>query len=494
MRPGRGSWGSGLIAEASTVPGGTHIDRDVCIIGAGAAGTVLALDLARRGLSVCLLESGGAGLQSSVQALYRGAADAESFLGNDDYLWSSRLRFLGGTTNHWQGECERLDAEDFAAREWIPHSGWPIDADLLAPWYEHAAGWLELDDGSPLPEEAALPDFTTARRRWSPPTRFGPRYQTELAAQTGVLLLLRANAIALHSNEAGSRVEAVEVAAHLGAQRFRVRAGHTVLAAGALENARLLLASPARPGNAHDQVGRYFMDGIEGRVASVVALKALPLAAHDGPRSHPSVAVSPALQREQQLLNTRFVLEPLAQRPTGYVGALGSLAASVAAEAGDEALAVPRPTLQRVVLCTAMAPNPDNRVTLSDQRDALGMPRLALDAKPGELERKSILAATRSLATRLGAQLRGRLRLDLDPADPWSGLAPAQHPSGTTRMHEDPREGVVDANCRVHGLANLFVAGSSVFPSCGHARPTWTLLALGLRLAEHVSNLPKERT
>jgi choline dehydrogenase-like flavoprotein len=141
-----------------------------------------------------------------------------------------------------------------------------------------------------------------------------------------------------------------------------------------------------------------------------------------------------------------------------------------------------------------MAPNPDNRVTLSDQRDALGMPRLALDAKPGELERRSIFAATRSLATRLGAQLRGRLRLDLDPADPWAGLAPAQHPSGTTRMHEDPRQGVVDANCRVHGLANLFVAGSSVFPSCGHARPTWTLLALSLRLAEHVSNLPKERT
>jgi choline dehydrogenase-like flavoprotein len=148
------------------------------------------------------------------------------------------------------------------------------------------------------------------------------------------------------------------------------------------------------------------------------------------------------------------------------------------------------------VIRAEQAPNPDSRVTLTGERDALGMPRVALDWRLSPIDKRSVRVTMEAL----DGELR---RLDLGTCTPEPWLAEdgpdwevdpliSNHPiggfhhMGTTRMAASPRAGVVDADCRVHGVANLYVAGSSVFPTGGWANPTLTIVALALRLADHL--------
>ena len=142
-------------------------------------------------------------------------------------------------------------------------------------------------------------------------------------------------------------------------------------------------------------------------------------------------------------------------------------------------------------LCAAeQAPNPDSRVSLVEERDALGLPRIALDWRLTELDKRSLQAGHQAVALELGRTGLGRLQIeDWLTADvtTWTPtLTGGHHHIGTTRMSEDPARGVVDGDCRVHGIANLYVAGSSVFPTSGSANPTLTVVALALRLAAHL--------
>ena len=172
-------------------------------------------------------ERGGDTLESDSQELYRGEAPGGGLIEAPDYLWSSRLRFLGGTTNHWAGYCAPLDPIDFAVRDWIPHSGWPFGRETLEPWYHRAAELLEIRpfdyepaqlSDAPLPlDEAGL---ETALYHLSPPTRFGSRYRPQLAAAQRILLLLHANAVAILTDDTGSAAGGVE-AATLVAQHVR---------------------------------------------------------------------------------------------------------------------------------------------------------------------------------------------------------------------------------------------------------------------------------
>jgi hypothetical protein len=139
----------------------------------------------------------------------------------------------------------------------------------------------------------------------------------------------------------------------------------------------------------------------------------------------------------------------------------------------------------------ANAPDPDSRVTLIDERDGLGMPRVQLDWRFGNLERQTLQRANEILGEELGRSGLGRV--STVPDDPDTGWPPgprgAWHQMGTTRMHPDPKQGVVDENGRVHGISNLYIAGSSIFPTCGYTNPTLTIVALSLRLSDHVSRL-----
>ncbi len=485
-----------MLLDARSVPESGRVETDVCVIGAGAAGITLARELSGAPFRVALLESGGFDPDPATQALYRGRVYGRRYFTLD----SCRSRQFGGSTNCWQGLCRPLDPIDFEAREWVPHSGWPFPAAALEPFYVRAQQVLRLEAFLyeaarwATPERPPLPflgDAIESRVFQVSPTRLGEVYRDEILRAPNVDTWLFANVVEIETDPEARRVEAVRVAT-LGGRSFPVQARLFVLATGGIENARILLASSRAQsqglGNGHDLVGRFFMEH-----PHVVAGAFLPSSrdvslafyrAHDTGRVKLAgyLTGSDSLQRAERLLGFSSFLAQDAPLP-GFEQALSR----VVGEA-DGARGAPAPRAVFFMNEIEQAPNPSSRVRLGEERDALGMPRVRLEWRLSAIDKLSIRRAHVLLARELGRAGLGRLQLMLSDDDhQWPPeLGGGRHHMGTTRMHVDPKQGVVDETGRVHGVANLYVAGSSVFPTGGAANPTLTLVALALRLADHL--------
>ncbi len=522
----------------------TVFNSEICVVGAGAAGVAIARDLANAGREVCLLEAGGMDYENDTQALFEGRN-----IGAEYYeLDHSRLRFFGGTTNIWGGRCVPLDSIDFERREWVPYSGWPISRTDLDPWYRIAHDSLELgefDYSAGLWKKLGLEPIrfdpaeiaTTFWRFDVMKERFNRDQNDDLVTSPRVCIFLHANLVALRCDEHAQRIISAE-ARSLRGHVLRVRASHYVLACGAIENARLLLLSrdvmTAGIGNAHDQVGRYFMEHPHGRIAHIetgdpAAFWALYRKRYGRkvPPVAPALVASEALQRRVGMLNSAASFKPQRDPSRGlalgkrvYMNLKHSLNPSRSGRMlwhGYRAVTdflqahVSMPLLRLAVKAARMhlyviaraeqAPNPSSRVVLSDQRDALGCRRADLDWRLSALDKHSVRELARSLGREFDRLGLGKVTtmdwLEDDssewPADPTIGNHPigGYHHMGTTRMSSSPAQGVVDAHCTVHGMANLHIAGSSVFTTGGWANPTLTLLAMAHRLAHHIDGLLK---
>lgn len=486
-----------MLREASDVERDALLRADVCIAGGGAAGITLALALRDRGLSVVVLESGGLQAEPDTQALYLGSSSGVPYDPS-----GTRLRFLGGTTNHWAGWCRPLDPADLEGEVWGPGMGWPIGRADLDPYYGAAAVVCELNvDGEdpavwsrvgedPLAPIADDDVVTTGLFRFSPPTHFGTRYRADLERAEDVVVLLGANVVNIVEDR--GRISRFDVAT-LGGNRFRVRSRAYVVATGGIETARLLLASrdsdAAGVGNANDLVGRYFMDHIEVTVATAVLTSKVDpkyLAGHIGLLRF-VLTFTAAARREHGLPALAFVVEDFPYRTPE--------SADLSTVPHDDVAAV-----LRLVEGTSTAPyslqvraeprpNPDSRVTLSDDRDALGMPKVDVHWALAPSDRESVARGVELLGDHLGSIGAGYVRADIpDLATSARSLYYGAHHMGTTRMGDTPSDGVVDRDCRVHGVDNLWIAGSSVFPTVGYSNPTLTIVALTLRLADHLSS------
>ena len=498
-----------MLVDALTTNPGPAIDADVCIVGSAAAGITLARSLDSGDRTVCVLEGGGLRRTRDSQSLYEGVCQGTVLDHRPRYISRSRLRYFGGTTGHWTGFCRPLDELDFATRSWVPHSGWPITKADLAPYYLRAADVVEiapfddtLDEGLGGPEAVIIQseNLVTKRFRFSPPTRFGRVYRRELARSRRVSVWLNANVTAIDVNEAGSRIAQLQVTTPNG-RRFVVRAKAFVLAAGGIENARLLLVSDAVQksglGNQRDLVGRFFMDHPHVGGGSVVLTdRSSALASYQRTRADRTMAVlcpSARAQKSHGLLNASISLRsepirrqseaggmPLAIGPAVYrVDCLG--------EAGETAEVIQAP-YARALVRSEPAPNPDSRVTIDADVDQLGVRRAHLDWRLSELDRQSIWQTMDLVSREFAVTRRGRVLTDVREDMPWQGVSGGSHHMGTTRMSDSPSTGVVDKTGRLHGVSNLYVAGSSVFPTVGFANPTLTIIALSLRLADHLSN------
>ena len=489
-----------MIIDAETLDSDRTIEADLCLIGAGAAGITIARRLAARGWSICLLEGGGFESESAVQNLYAGQVEATAPSTSNAYMTRSRLRYFGGSTNHWTGYCRPLDEIDFTERSWVPHSGWPFDRSVLAPYYGEAAEILQIprfdnerDEGTgwePGTLVTETGEFLTKQFHLSPPTRFARRYRSGLASARRIQTYLHANVVGIETSESGRVINRVRVST-LSGKRHEVRARHNVLAAGGIENARLLLnGDGVRPdgiGNDQDLVGRFFMEHPHVQNAGDLILSN-PLVNPDrygreGPR-RAVLCSSPQLQRTHRLLNMSVMLnfDP-SQSVPGSVQRVSNAVFGLAPE-GDRR-AVPA-TWSGCYVRAEQEPNPESRVMLSDERDALGMLRARLNWKMTAVDIGNIYRTMELLGLVLGRTGRGRVRQAVDTLDPWSSVRGGDHHMGTTRMSTTAATGVVDADCTVHGLTNLHVAGSSVFPTAGYANPTLTVVALALRLADHL--------
>jgi choline dehydrogenase-like flavoprotein len=529
-----------VLFDGRSVPTGDEIRADVCIIGAGPAGITLALEWMAAGFRVCLLESGGRTLERSAQRLSDGTSVGYPYF----RLRRSRGRAFGGTSCRWELDVERgeegwntrpLDAVDFEARPEIPYSGWPFRREELEPYYVRAQAISRL--GPYLYSPEAWEEGAVARRLPLDESQVVTRiflygrktfgdYLEQLEKADRVRVFLHATAVELVTEEGAREISGVSVIGGLD-QRFSVAAKIYVLAAGGIDNARLLLLSngghPAGIGNENDLVGRFFMErptvrsGILTPSQPALLERARLYAVHNvrDARVRATLSVSEAVLRNEGLLNSTFFLWPRhAAFASDGIRSLVTLyravdrrpvprplkrhARTVAANVDDIARTAYRDLIKRgerrneVLLMRAQAeqaPNPDSRVTLDERRDHLGLRQARLDWRLSELDLRSIGRAQDILDLAFRSAALGRLEHKLGEEDPPALVAGGYHHMGTTRMHRDPKQGVVDEHCRVHALSNLYIAGSSVFPTSGYANPTLTIVALAVRLADHVKTV-----
>jgi choline dehydrogenase-like flavoprotein len=502
-----------MLVDANDLGDGAAISADLCIVGAGAAGVTIAHALRDSPLTIALLESGGMKAESPTQALYEGTYTGNVPSIDATYLSGSRIRMYGGSTNLWGGYCRPLDALDFEVRDWVPDSGWPIGRSDLDPFYAAASAELGIRtfDGAPsyFDDPKYPPLFSggalSERLYQFQYVNIGANHLEEFKASTKTTLYLHANAVELRATAAGSSLDSVAVVS-LPGKRATVRAKAYVLSSGGIENPRLLLASrgvhPNGIGNANDLVGRYFMEHLRMSILGPMFVwKHVGLGryevrtpASDGaaPSAVPVnstamlLAPSDSVLRARKLLNVtvQFGAQTGASTLRAFDRAVMRASADMDGETASGGFVAPQEVL--LALLAEHAPNRDSRVTLGQSRDALGVPRAELDWRIGNLELDSMQALVELLGDTAGGRKLGRTRVSATRDELLKNVGVGYHHMGTTRMSADPKRGVVDANCQVHGVDNLFVAGSSVFPTSGAANPTYTILALALRLSEHL--------
>ncbi len=492
----------------------SRFDRtfDVCVIGSGPAGLTLALTLAAAGFQVALMEGGGLDFTEESQDLYLGQVTG---LDNEE-LDVSRLRFFGGSSNHWYGRTRPLEAIDFEPRDYGPLSGWPIGKADLDPYQARADAILDIT--TPVaPDEpvAAGGDlFRTVAWRRSPPTRLGPKYQEEVAASAGISLCLNANLVDLRLNEALDTVTgAVFKSFQPGDPGFAVKARLYCLCLGGLENPRALLnfrsQIPEGVGNRNGLVGRHFHDHIAIEVADILLAEKIET-------NEISFAPTKAFQDQIQALNMAFMVTP---RPPGegsllkqvvrtaecitpgvqrLVEEMRGMTLKCRAGGLTEFLLQRDPETYPAGFIWAQTEQPltaESRVSLNEETDAFGLNRITLDWRLDPHYYATLRETTIALGGVLAEAGVGRILvrnwlLEEEPTLPRRaenvGEVAGLHHMGTTRMATDPTQGVVDADCRVHGLTNLYIGGSSVFPTGGYVNPTYSIVQMALRLADHL--------
>ena len=446
---------------------------------------------------MALFEAGGLDLDEQSQELYDG-----TIVGRDYFpLDVTRLRYYGGTSNHWGGWSRPLDAHDFEPNPLNPLSGWPIARSDLDPYADETSSILDLNQ----PPDAALDffdgvpsEFVPIYFRFSPPTRFGPKYKDEIAASTRITLCLNANLVDLVLDGGGKAVAEATFRMYQNPETFAVRARHFVVALGGLENPRFLLnANRQRPtglGNEHDLVGRYFLEHLHVPIGSMVLRQSQPNMLIYSP--------TPQMMAEQKVLNFGLRLTPIFPPAPGSDEAKrvdskcsGSFADLLAAQMAGAPIGCPGRDGE-AFLVAEQALNPESRVMLGDDRDAFGLRRMALKWTLSDIDFHTLRTATVQLAGLMATRDVGRMKvkdwlLDNDPSPnpTLDDLQGGNHHMGTTRMSDDPKTGVVDRDCRVHSVENLFIGGSSVFATSGHANPTYTIVQLALRLGDRLNGL-----
>jgi choline dehydrogenase-like flavoprotein len=523
--------------SAARVPSGTELRTDVLVIGSGAAGITVARELDGAKLDVIVLEAGG----------WKRDVDTERDLFAIDELAmprlnpeASRVRCFGGSTELWFGRIAVLDQIDFERRDWVPHSGWPIERAELSPWLDRAADVLAVPNFDMIDPEAwrgnptadafdAVPGAEIGVFLWSTAMQMGAHHRGLLERSQNVRLLVDATATELVPNKSSTMIERVRVARPDG-ESITIVARTVVLAAGGLENPRLMLASTSQSehgvGNAHGLVGRCLMDHLRGEGlaradlsrADATVLRRLE---YLGERTSTEVGAvqlrvkfTADQQRRHELLNSSIhahlvsseqsnpgfqSAKRLVQRLRGAGstdgGAIGPDVWSVvrnspvlATLAAKKLTGRVRPNSIVFIDQMEQAPELDSRVRLDHRRpDRFGLPRLQTEWRIGSSTYRTLRhmhELMEAVLTSIGVNdFRSKV---LDAPDVEPELWDMKHPSGTTRMASSPDRGVVDPSGRVHGIDNLYVTGSSVFPTVGHANPTLTIVALAARLASHL--------
>jgi choline dehydrogenase-like flavoprotein len=469
-------------------------------------------------------------------------------LGGTTHFWKIKLPEAG-----MAARVQPMDVIDFEARDWVPYSGWPFGRNHLDPFYERAhdicgigpynydPGYWADADKPVMPFAAA--DVRTSIFQFTDRSVFHNRHRESIARADKIKTLLNANVTDIRTDASGRNITGLQIDC-LDGNRFTVEAKVYILALGGIETPRLMLSSdnqcPNGIGNQHGLVGRFFMEHahlwsgcfvpVSVPVSNATGL--YQLHENNGVSIMAKLALSEKTLRREKMTNYCVSIHPdyvlsydryisggresvaafrklrgafgagkIPENAMGLLGriivdpvAIGRAAYRKAKGAFTEKFKRSEHiTVYRLNHMSEQVPNPDSRVTLSNSTDALGMRRVKLDWRLSSLDIHTITRAQEIISAAMQASGLGHLeirtRSDTLPPKIHGGW----HHMGTTRMHQDPKQGVVDDTCRVHGLSNLYVAGASVFPTGGVANPVLTTIAVVLRLADHVKQTLSDR-
>jgi choline dehydrogenase-like flavoprotein len=527
-----------MIVDASNIQENADFTTSVCVVGTGPAGLSLTSALVDAGVDCCLIEGGS--FEPDPFMSDDLAADIVGF--NYTPLDQCRARVFGGSGTLWKGFITPLNAIDFSVRPWVQFSGWPISGEELTSYYCRA---LELMRAGPYLFDHRAWDYLKLQRlfadsevlepqfwQFSPLLNFGKIFRAKLAKADKVRLFLNATVTEIVPEPSASVVDHVKVKNSVGAT-FHVRARQFVVACGAIENARLLLLSRSVRseglGNQYDMVGRFFMDHLHIRCATLktcVRDRLIDSAAIRTRKRNvwfrPSFRISDAVQSREMLLNcalsiefgssaaqVREALKHFQKKQGSYAERLGLPDAleTIIEHPLNSVQALyryfirgksPLPPNDELILYARaeQVPNPESRVRISSKLDRWGQNRVELDWRLSEMDRRTVRIGTELMAGEMARCGLGQAVLEPalgEEAGDWEAtLDTGFHQMGTTRMSNSPSCGVVDSQCRVHGVENLYIAGSSVFPTGGWANPTLTIVALALRLADRLQSVTRE--
>ena len=312
--------------DARNISSGTVINCDVAIVGSGAGGMALAVELEKSGLKVVLLESGGEILEPDTQKLYKGEVVNES---NHGALDQYRKRVLGGTSTAWGGRCAPFEESDFSQRDYINQSGWPITKGEIDQYYVRAHNYCDLgvysysikDSVSDHPEiiPGLISDKISQDKHWrfSLPTNFSTKFGKQIANSETLALYLHANCLKIQMSKDGGDVESLKCAS-LKKNIFFVKARRYVIAAGGLETTRLLLLSDdvirGGIGSSSGLLGKYYASHLTGDFGEVELNHANgPVSwrygkTNDGVYYKQQLRVNEGVKKQLGLLNTRVIL------------------------------------------------------------------------------------------------------------------------------------------------------------------------------------------
>lgn len=532
------------------------IETDVCIVGAGVAGIILAREFIGQKFQVCLLESGDLMPDTATQSLYEGKNTGHPYYPLD----TARARYFGGSSNYWDIDIGNnnlgvrlrpLEQIDFEERAWIPYSGWPFGKAHLEPFYKRAQSICQIEPcayDTEVWEEsgktARLP--LTGDRVQTVIFKFGSQdlfireFRNAITRRADNLLtFLYANVIEVETTETAQQVTRLRVACLQG-NTFWVSAKFFILATGGIETPRLLLLSnriqEAGLGNQHDLVGRFFMEHLhfwsgiyvpsDAHILQSMSLYNRIHIVHEVPIIG-KLALTEKVLRHEKLLNQNIQLIPRVlshaelypsivskathslqilrsaihngAMPDNWEGHFKNVAANIDhvfmnvlrkfKRKASGSFNKPLINAFRLANMAEQVPNPNSRVSLVAECDQLGQRRVQLHWQLSSTDILSVIRTQQIIDQELRRAHLGRLYIHLKDETPPDDLHGGYHHMGTTRMHIAPQKGVVNEHCRVHGMANLFIAGPSVFPTGGYANPTLTIVALAVRLADHLKHL-----
>jgi len=511
-----------MFKDLKDIPPDSKLTYDLCIVGTGPAGISVTKQLLDTNFSIVVLESGGLQPEARYQELNKGENSGPSFLSLD----ASRMRCFGGAGKIWAGYCSPFKKDEFKKKEFIPLSGWPISLKDLSSYYMQAAQMLGISyqkfyDNKYFQDTFGGASFREFNRNNSllsgnvfqvsraENKDFSKKYEAELKSARNVDIIFHSTVTKLDVSNNGERIHSAHIK-DLDGNKALINAKTFVLACGALENPRILLASNEfyedGIGNGSGFVGSCFMSHPGVRDVGEIHMKSSGRCLGEAVYHDDYISQFEMSQRERSKQNTLRHAFSIYQRPglfdratytskTGF-SHLDRLVEDFYFSSNiNRAMCAIKgryvPKFWNLDVSLEQPPRMSNYLNLQADKDSLGVPKINVHwDEMSQIEKTTVIKSVETLARECGFLNIANIKLkdELLTGRSFNIDDPINHHIGTTRMSKDSSSGVVDRNCKVFGISNLYIAGSSVFATSSVVNPTYTIIAMSLRLGDYLKN------